>query len=211
MGFLCIVSKTETIALYGPLLRSIALRIVGSIQDAEDIVQDTFEKWLTIDSSRIQNTKAYLIRSVSNNSLKFISKWRERTFDKAQEVEDIQLIDEGQQGSMFHFDLDNQMQQAWALLHEKLEPIEKNIFIMREAFNIEYEELQHLYDKKVENLRKIVSRARQKLQGEVDKISHDLPNAHVPKGFIDACKTGAISEFVGELRDDVVKRLPGRK
>jgi RNA polymerase sigma-70 factor (ECF subfamily) len=205
------VSKTETIALYQPLLRAIALRIVGSIQDAEDIVQDTFEKWLTIDTSRIQNTKAYLIRSVSNNSLKFINKWKEKAFDKSQEVEEIHVIDEDQSKSIFHFDLDNQMQQAWALLHQKLEPIEKNIFIMREAFNVEYEELQHLYDKKVDNLRKIVSRAKQKLQDEVDKFSHDLPASHVPTGFLNACRTGAISEYMSEWYDDMAKKLPGKK
>ena len=43
------MNTSEEIFTYHPLLRSIALRIVGSIEDAEDIVQDTFEKWLSID------------------------------------------------------------------------------------------------------------------------------------------------------------------
>ncbi|MDH5610800.1 MAG: RNA polymerase subunit sigma, partial [Cyclobacteriaceae bacterium] len=67
------MNRAETIQLYQPLLYSIALRMVGTLEDAEDIVQDTFEKWLSIDVESIHNTKAYLVRSVRNNCLQFLN------------------------------------------------------------------------------------------------------------------------------------------
>ena len=63
------LTQTQTIALYHPMLHSIALRIVKCKADAEDIVQDTFLKWLSIEKEQIQNTRAYLIKSVTNNCL----------------------------------------------------------------------------------------------------------------------------------------------
>lgn len=205
------MSKHEAIALYQPLLKSIALRLVGSLQDAEDIVQDTFEKWLTIDTSKIQNTKAYLIRSVRNNSIKFLNSWKERSFLKGDSEVDLLIEDESQPRNMFHFDMENQMNQAWSVLHKKLEPVEKSIFVMREAFNLEYDEMQELFDKKVENLRKIVSRAKKKIQDESHKLGQDLPKSYIPSSFKEACSTGHLSEMVTDFRKEMRDRFPSKK
>ena len=57
------MNQAQTIALYQPMLHTIAYNLVRCKQDAEDIVQETFVKWLTIDQQKIENTKAYLIRA----------------------------------------------------------------------------------------------------------------------------------------------------
>ena len=63
------LNQAQIIALYQPTLQSIALRMLGSISDAEDAVQDSFAKWLTIDTSKIENAKAYLVKVVTNTCL----------------------------------------------------------------------------------------------------------------------------------------------
>ena len=205
------MNQYDAIVLYRPLLHSIALKIVGSIQDAEDIVQDTFEKWLSIDSDSINNTKAYLIRSVSNNAIQFLNSWKQKLSEQSDPCDEVWLEDEQQHHQIFHFDVESQLQQAWAVLHKKLEPVEKSVFVMRTAFNLEYEELQHLYDKKVDHIRKIFSRARQKIKSETDKIHFDHSISEAPRVFIEACRTGQISEIVAELKKDISAKLPSKK
>lgn len=205
------MNRYDAIVLYRPLLHSIALKIVGSIQDAEDIVQDTFEKWLSIDSDSINNTKAYLIRSVSNNAIQFLNSWKQKLSEQSDPCEEVWLEDEQQHHQIFHFDIESQLQQAWAVLHKKLEPVEKSVFVMRTAFNLEYEELQHLYDKKVDHIRKIFSRARQKIKSETDKMHFDHSLSEAPRVFIEACRTGQISEIVTELKKDIAGKFPSKK
>ena len=97
------VDRSTAFVLYQPVLHSVALKMVGTLEDAEDIVQDTFEKWLHIDQSKIQNTKAYLIKSVSNNSLQFLNSLRHRLTRNAEEDdEQEQIVDEVQQLSLIH-------------------------------------------------------------------------------------------------------------
>jgi RNA polymerase sigma-70 factor (ECF subfamily) len=201
------VSKNEAIVLYRPLLQAIALKIVGSIHDAEDIVQDTFEKWLSIDTSKIQNTKAYLIRSVSNNSLKFINSLKEKYHTYLDHDDSLKIEDENQIKGIFHFEVEEQLSQAWAVLNKKLKPFERSVFVMREAFNLEYEELTHIFDKKVDNLRQIVNRARKKIGEESDKFKKDLPKASIPAGFRNACTYGTVLEAISELKEDVISRI----
>lgn len=206
------MSKTEAIHLYSPLLHSIALRIVGSIHDAEDIVQDTFEKWLTVDTTKIQNTKAYLIRSVSNNCFKYLKSSRKTKGEVSVFNEEVvEIPDLHESNSLFHFDLEAQMDHAWLILHKKLEPVEKYIFVLREAFNLEYEEMQHLFDKKVDNLRQIVSRARQKLKDEKVKLHIEFPKSPIPKSFLSACTYGHISEVVSDFRNEMLNKISSKK
>src|SRR5690606_10607667 len=68
-NFIYMDKAAQTISLYQPLLHTIAYNLVRCKQDAEDIVQETFIKWLTIDHEKVQNTKAYLVRAVTNNCL----------------------------------------------------------------------------------------------------------------------------------------------
>ena len=206
------MSKTEAIHHYTPLLQSIALKIVGSIHDAEDIVQDTFEKWLSIDTSKIKNTKAYLIRSVSNNSIQFLQSLKKSVVGKSyHDQEEIELTDDPHGNHIFYFDLNAQLDHALSVLHRKLEPIEKYIFIMREAFNLEYEEMQHIFDKKVENLRQIVSRARQKLNDEKIRFKEDLPKSSISSSVLNAINYGHLSEVIQEFKNEMIDKLPHKK
>ena len=60
------------------MLQNIAYNLLRCKADAEDIVQDTFVKWLSIDQTKIQNTKAYLIKSVTNNCLTHLNSLKKK-------------------------------------------------------------------------------------------------------------------------------------
>ena len=201
------MNTSEDIFTYHPLLRSIALRIVGSIEDAEDIVQDTFEKWLSIDRKDIKNTKAYLIKSVSNNSIKFLTSLKNKISQKTFTAEDhFELVDRQQIKAFLNFDMDAQLGEAWQVLHKKLEPLEKSIYVMREVFSVEYEELQEIFDKKKDHCRQLFFRAKSKLEQDKIKFKTDFTVPKLPLSFKKACELGTISEIIDELKREISKK-----
>ncbi|MEL7147559.1 MAG: sigma factor, partial [Bacteroidota bacterium] len=98
------MDQAKAITLYQPLLTSIAYKIVGSLQDAEDIVQDTFLKWLTIDQQKIDNTKAYLVRAVTNNALNHLKSFKITAFNRSLTDRDDQVPDLIQEKKIGKFD-----------------------------------------------------------------------------------------------------------
>ncbi|MDF9799526.1 RNA polymerase sigma factor (sigma-70 family) [Catalinimonas alkaloidigena] len=200
------MSQTQTISLYQPLLYAIALRMVGSLQDAEDIVQDTFMKWLTIDQEKIENTKAYLIRTVTNNCINHLNSFRKKKSEYFSNLKNSELLEKYRDFELPRFDLENELSEALALVHKKLEPVEKGIYLLREVFDYEYEDLQEIFGKKKENCRQLFSRAKEKLQQENrKKSSTDTQPLQLLESFKKACNFGQLSEFVNQVSHEVNK------
>ena len=201
------MDQAQAITLYQPLLTSIAYKIVGSLQDAEDIVQDTFLKWFTIDQKKIDNTKAYLIRAVTNNALNHIKSFKITAFNRSLSDNDVQVPDHVEEKKIGKFDFDNEVSEALAILNKKLEPLEKAVYVMREFFNVEYEEIQELFDKKSAYCRKLVSRAKAKLSEEKKKIHLDISTPKFVESFKAACQFGNLSLMVSELKKEISEKL----
>lgn len=202
------MERTKDIFSYQPMLQNLAMKIVGSIEDAEDIVQDTFEKWLSIDRKDIKNTKAYLIKSVSNNSIKFLTSLKNKISHKTFTLDDrFELVDRQQIKVFLNFDMDAQLGEAWQVLHKKLEPLEKSIYVMREIFSIEYEELQEIFDKKKEHCRQLFFRAKSKLEQDKIRFKVDFPVPRLPISFKRACELGSITEIIDDLKRDISDKI----
>lgn len=192
------MTTEQTIALYRPPLYALALKIVGSVQDAEDIVQETFLKWLTIDRSRIENTKAYLTRTVVNkclNHLKTLNKRKNEYIDNIKSSELFERYD------FSHLDLSHEVSEALAMLQSKLKPLEKAVFLLREVFDFEYDELQLIVNQRKENCRQLVHRAKEKLAAEKPnfQIQFSEHNKELFDKFKNACSVGNISALVDHL------------
>ncbi|MEM1406008.1 MAG: sigma-70 family RNA polymerase sigma factor [Bacteroidota bacterium] len=195
-------------ALYQPILQSIAIKMVGSIHDAEDIVQETFLKWLMTEKEKINNTKAYLIKAVTNNCLNHLEALKRKKNEYLDNLKPSELIDWHKFADLKKIDLDHEVSHALDVLHRKLEPLEKAIFLLREVFNFEYEELQHLFDKKKDNCRQLFCRAKEKLSNESSRIKIDIPN---PKSFLNSFKKanelGHLTDFIQHLGSDISTKL----
>ncbi len=172
--------------------------MLGSIADAEDVVHDTFLKWMTIDASKIQNTKAFLVKSVTNNCINLLKRSKRMFSDDLTE----EMVIETQDVLHHGVDLEQRLQQAWSLVSFKLAPVERAIYVLREVFNLEYEDLQHIVDKNADNCRKLFSRAKHKLAAEVPKINVEVPTLTLPSNFKRACSIGCLSEFITDLKLD---------
>ncbi len=198
------MTQTQTIALYRPLLNSIAIKMVGCIHDAEDIVQDTFLKYLSIDKSKIENTKAYLVRAVTNNCINHLNAFNQK---KKEYIETFQNLELSDMINFDSFDLENEISTALAAMHKKLEPVEKAIFLMREVFDYEYDELQDIFEKKKDHCRQIVSRAKEKMSLDKMKFKVDLPNhTKLLESFSNACSFGDPEELIANLNREIEER-----
>lgn len=197
------MSQEQTISHYQPILQAIALRMVGSLQDAEDIVQDTFVKWLTIDQAQIENTRAYLIRAVTNNCINHLNSFRKRKSEYFESLKSIDFVEKCLEMEMPRFDLENELTEALAELQKKLEPLERGVFLLRELFDFEYEDLQNIFGKKTENCRQLFSRAKGKLSDKSVTVAAQKQPPHLLESFKKACYFGQLSEFVSQVSMEV--------
>lgn len=144
-----------------PLLTTYAYNILGSLDEARDVVQDTFLKFIEIDSSKIENERAYLIRTVINLSIN--QKKRQR---KLVAEYPGQWLPEPVATDYADTNLNRKEILSYSLmvLLEKLNPKQRAVFILKEGFNYDHEEIAEVLDITVENSRKLLSRSKALLQ-----------------------------------------------
>lgn len=205
------MNQTQTIALYQPLLHQIAFKLLRCKADAEDIVQDTFLKWLSVDHTKVQNTKSYLITAVKNNCLnhrKTLRKKKEECWDS---FDLSQLIEKIKEVEFPHLDVEAEVKKALTLIQEKLGPMERAVYLLKEVFDIDYKALQKILDKKADHCRQMMSRARKKLSEEAPKIKFDLPDkAKILESFKKASDWGNVTDLIQHLKLDIAGALKNK-
>jgi RNA polymerase sigma factor (sigma-70 family) len=198
------MSQEQAITLYQPMLQAIAYNIVRCKADAEDIVQETYLRWLSMGPKTVENTKAYLIKSVRNNCLNHINALRNKKEELLNHNNIAEIINRFKETNLGHLDLEVELAKAIKILHTKLEPLERAVFLLKEVFDFDYETLQETLDKKKEHCRQLFCRAKKKLSEETSKLNFDLPDrASLLESFRKACEFGNASELINELKNDV--------
>jgi len=202
------MNQAQTIALYQPLLHTIAYNIVRCKADAEDIVQETFLKWLSIDQEKIGNTKAYLITAVKNNCLKHIEAVKKKKEEYLEAIQSSDLVHWFKDINLSQIDLDISLKAAFRVMQTKLQPIERAVFLLKDVFDVDYETLQKTLDKNKAHCRQLLCRARKKLADETSKIHLELPNkSALLESFRKACDLESASELISELKKDITEAI----
>ncbi|MBD8588770.1 RNA polymerase sigma-70 factor [Peribacillus simplex] len=188
---------------YRPFLFSIAYRMLGSVTDAEDIVHDLFLQ-LKLDTDEIKDMKAYLAKMTTNRCLNYLKSARKRREVYTGPWLPEPRVNETDQ-PLDKVVTDETVAYAFLVLLEQLSPVERAVFVLREAFTYSYEDIAEMLEKNEVNCRKIYSRAKRKLQN--DRPVHPEDTKHVDllaKKFIKASATGNFEEFLDLLTEDVV-------
>lgn len=200
------MNTTETILTYRPFLISIAYKMLGSLEDAQDIVQDTFLKWLGVDHSKIENTKSYLAKSTVNRCINHLN--------TAKKIP-ITYIDNWLQDSFiskFNFELDlsekldfnYNLEAAISQLLQKLNPSERIVYVLKEVLNFDYSAIETIAEKKAANCRKLLSRAKKHMEEETSRFH--LDTAQLTQFYskcVDAYKYGKIHGLIEVLKGDL--------
>lgn len=199
--------ESEAINPYRTMLFSIAYNMLGTLADAEDMVQETYASWLASDKSHVQSVKFYLIRTVSNKCIThlrklkqeraaYIGTWLPEPIPSPLDVADGDSRDKLSIGFMY--------------LLEKLTPIERGVIILKEAFTLHHDEISAVFEITTEQCRQHLSRAKKKLLLEKSRFTTDATkHEEILRKFLDACLSGDLDEMVKLLREDVTAYADG--
>jgi len=195
---------------YRGLLFSIAYRMLGSVADAEDILQEAFIRWQQSQQEEIRSPRAFLVTIVSRlcvNHLQsarvqreqYVGQWLPEPIVTGSEGDPLGIIR-----------IDESLSMAFLVLLERLTPVERAVFLLREVFEDEYSEIASVLGQTEANCRQILRRARQHV-GAMRPRFRTPPQKRdaLMESFLAAINTGAMDGLMILLTEDVVLHSDG--
>lgn len=205
------MNQAQAIIIYQPMMHRIAYNLLRCRADAEDVVQDTFVKWLSIDQTKIENTKAYLIKAVTNNCLKHLNALKKKKEEYWDSIQLSEILTRFKESDFAHIDFEKELSTAFKVIQAKLEPLERAAYLLKEVFDFDYESIQKVLDKKADHCRQLFSRARKKLEDKRGKINLELPDtSNLFESFKNACNLDNVGDFVQHLKSDIAGALQNK-
>lgn len=196
--------KTATFLEYRTLLFSIAYNMLGSVDAAEDIVQDTFLKWMETPVTDVKHRKAYLVKMVTNKSINYLHSARleRETYIGTWLPEPLQHYEHDP--SHRSIEMYHALSIGMMVLLEKLTPQERAIFLLKEIFTYDYYELADIFDKSEDNCRQILKRAKEHLGKDARRFEVDIKtHEKILKNFLLAAAEGKVDDLVALLKEDI--------
>jgi len=197
------MTKSETFLEYKGLLFSVAYNMLGVVADAEDIVQDVFEKWLTIDSGHVQSPKAYLVKSITNKCITHLEKIkRERSHYIGPWLPEPIITQN--EGANKRLEMLNPLSMGVMVMLEKLTAQERAVFLLKEIFSYGYDEIAEIINRTNDNCRQIFKRAQQHLKDDKKRFAIDMEaHGRILKKFLQASSEGDMDGLIALLQDDI--------
>jgi RNA polymerase sigma-70 factor (ECF subfamily) len=193
-----------------PRLIRVAYRMLGSIADAEDVVQDAFLRWLDTDRAAVREPEAFLRRVVTRLSLdqlksarvrreQYIGEWLPEPIVEAEPVEDVTL--------------------PLLIALERLSPLERAAFLLHDVFGLDFDEVAQSIDRDPAACRQLAARARTHVRSEKPRYELDKARGlELAAAFFSASRGGDMGRLQSMLAEDVSvhsdgggKRLAGYK
>jgi RNA polymerase sigma-70 factor (ECF subfamily) len=204
------MNKNEKFLEYRNLIFSIAYDMLGSVNDAEDIINDVYLKWISIDTEEINHAKAYLVKIATNMSINYLNiarkkreqysgLWLPEPIEREYETRPDKPVE-------IYYSLSIGM----LMLLEKLTAIERAVFLLREVFSYDYSEISGIVNKSEDNCRQIFKRAKQHLSGEEKRFTIDIKShENILNQFLDAANSGNMDALINLLKDDITLYADG--
>jgi RNA polymerase sigma-70 factor (TIGR02957 family) len=194
---------TESFVAHRNLLFTIAYEMLGSAADAEDVLQEAWLRWVRVDWEQVRDDRAFLVRITTRLSLdrlrtmkrrkeSYVGPWLPEPLLTAPDVaEDVELAES--------------VSMAIMMVLETLSPTERAVFVLREAFGFEYEEIAAAVDKNPAAVRQIAHRARRHVEARRPRESVTPAEAQAAaESFRHALDTGDFQSLLDVLAPDVV-------
>jgi len=190
-----------------PQLFGIAYRMLGSVPEAEDVVQEAWIRWQGTDRSRVENPTAFLTTTATRLAINAATSARARreTYVGPWLPEPVDTSDDPALGA----ERAEALEIATLVLLERLTPVERAVYVLREAFGYPYRRVAEILDMTEANARQLARRSRERL-GRREAVPVD-PGEHrrLLDEFVAAAHDGDLSRFERYLAADVVARPDG--
>ncbi|MDX3656282.1 RNA polymerase sigma-70 factor [Streptomyces sp. ID05-26A] len=196
-------AATDTFVSHRNLLFTIAYEMLGSAADAEDVLQETWLRWVGVDHATVENHRAYLVRIVTRQALgrlrtlgrrkeSYVGSWLPEPLLTTPDVaEDVELADS--------------VSMAMMLVLETLTPTERAVFVLREVFDVDYDEIATAVDKNPAAVRQIAHRARSHVAARRPReVVTQAASREALAAFQRATETGDLQALLDLLAPDVV-------
>ncbi|MEV4062797.1 RNA polymerase sigma-70 factor [Nonomuraea dietziae] len=196
-------ATTEAFVAHRNLLFTVAYEMLGSAVDAEDVLQETWLRWVNVDLDTVREERAYLVRIVTRQALdrlralgrrkeSYVGPWLPEPLLTAPDVaEDVELAES--------------VSMAMLLVLETLQPIERAVFVLREVFSLNYDEIADAVDKSPAAVRQLAYRARAHVAARRPRGTASAAETRAAlQAFQRAVETGELQSLLDVLAPDVV-------
>jgi RNA polymerase sigma-70 factor (ECF subfamily) len=187
------------------LIFSIAYRMLGSVADAEDVVQESFLRFRRAEAAGtvIESAKSYLAAIATRLSIDQLRSARVRREDYVGSWLPEPVVEEREPEAVRHAELSESLSMAFLLVLETLSPIERAVFLLREVFDYEYGDIAAIVEKAEDNCRQIFARAKQRIElGKPRFQSSRAKRDELARRFLTACEAGDLNGLVQLLAAD---------
>ncbi|ELP70661.1 RNA polymerase sigma-70 factor [Streptomyces turgidiscabies] len=194
---------TGTFVAHRNLLFTVAYEMLGSAADAEDVLQETWLRWVAVDLAQVRDQRAYLVRITTRQALNrlrtmsrrkeaYVGQWLPEPLLTAPDVaDDVELAES--------------ISMALMLVLETLSPTERAVFVLREVFDTGYDEIAAAVDKSPAAVRQIASRARRHVDARRPRQTVSPAEGRaVLESFQRVLETGDPQVLLDVLAPDVV-------
>jgi RNA polymerase sigma-70 factor (TIGR02957 family) len=198
----------DSFTAHRSLLFTVAYEMLGSAADAEDVLQESWLRWADIDRSQVHDQRAYLIRIVTRQALnrlrtlarrreEYVGEWLpEPVLTSPDVAEDVELAES--------------VSIAMLTVLETLGPSERAVFVLREVFEMPYDEIAGAIGKSAGTVRQIARRARDHVAARRPRVQVSQSEQQaVVERFMAAMRTGTIQELMEVMAPDVVMIADG--
>jgi RNA polymerase sigma-70 factor (ECF subfamily) len=201
------VQRPETFESLRPLMFAIAYRMLGSVSEAEDVIQEAFLRYRRslADGVKIESLKAYLSAIVTRLAIDELRSARVRREAYVGEWLPEPLLTEDGDDPATHAEQADSLSMAFLLLLERLSPVERAVFLLHDIFDYGYEEIAGIVDKTPAYCRQVALRARRHLHDEKPRFDASRQDRdELGARFFAAVVDGDVDNLVAMLADDVV-------
>ncbi|KNX39060.1 RNA polymerase sigma-70 factor [Luteipulveratus halotolerans] len=186
-----------------PLMFSIAYRMLGSVAEAEDVVQDAFLRLHQSTPADVRSLEAYastvttriavdVLRSARHQRETYVGSW----------LPEPLLADDPDPAH--RIEMDETVSVAFLMVLERLSPLERAVFVLREAFDHPYPRIAEILQRSEASCRQLLARARQHIQAAQPRFEPDpLQRKQIAAAFISAVQDGQLGDLERLLADDV--------
>ncbi|KJK47518.1 RNA polymerase sigma-70 factor [Streptomyces sp. NPDC056254] len=196
-------TATDTFVAHRNLLFTVAYEMLGSAADAEDVLQETWLRWVEVDLEQVRDRRAYLVRITTRQALNrlrttsrrreaYVGSWLPEPLLTAPDVAEDAMLAES-------------VSMALMLVLETLAPTERAVFVLREVFDVGYDEIAEAVGKSPAAVRQIAHRARRHVDARRPRQAVSAAQTRAAlDSFRAALESGDPQDLLAVLAPDVV-------
>jgi len=192
------------------LLLSVAYRMLGSRADAEDMVQETFLRWRQASMKEVRDPRAFLVTVVTRLCLNHLESARVKREQYFGQWLPEPMLTGSAVGHLRLPGIDGSLSMAFLMLLERLTPLERAVFLLREVFDYEYAEVAAIAGQSEANCRQILRRAKQHItEGRARFDASPERQERLLRQFLETTAHGDMQAMIALLAEDVVLYTDG--